>query len=115
MTPERAEHGVAVGQQLNLSRDLQSIEIEGRTVAVYVNENGRAEFYEIVGTSRNPRTFVAHDGLCLDGDFLEPDYDGLVACYHPMMGRHKTFVPHEWLDEPAILLDRLSADEGAVA
>lgn len=88
--------------------------IDADTDEIVLDESGEfSRLYRVVGASDNPRRLAVHDSpVLLDGDVVdvvyEADHDWFQV-YHHWMGEQHRYLPGEWLDEPADLLERLEA------
>lgn len=84
----------------------------GELLATRVDEDLHPKIYRVTGQTRNPRALVSADAVVVEGRLLEAYANGrTVRTQHPRAGRAERYDAEEWLDKPALTLDRLDRPE----
>ncbi|QLH82266.1 hypothetical protein [Halosimplex pelagicum] len=91
-------------------REWHSWEVAGEKLVAYDVPEGTVRLYRVVSASRNVRAFASADAALYDGSIVDTFYDeqtNTIEFIHEYAGRKGSHRPAEWLDNPALRLERL--------
>lgn len=95
----------------NYIREWHSWDVAGEQLIGYDVPEGTVRLYRVVSASRNVRAFASADAALYDGSVVDTFYDEqtkTIEFIHEYAGRKGSHRVTEWLDEPALRLERLS-------
>lgn len=89
--------------------------IKGDEYIVRDQPEETTEMYRIESSTTNVRALWTADAVLYDGEVLDPVMDdiGLISLVHDWAGTRESFLPQEWLDEPAWKLSRVPRKSNA--
>lgn len=102
--------GAGHAEQSGPPYEWHAVSIGDRTVIVRDVPEGEAECFVVSSVTRNVRSLAQADAVLYEGTVVEPYYDEKTRCVdfcHEMAASIASHLPHEFLEEPAIRLERL--------
>lgn len=107
--PQHLDQGIPV--------EWLQMEHDGTTYVVRDVPEGVAELYVVAGQSRNVRTLANCDAVLYEGNVVWTHYDHdlrSVEFVHDYAGTIGRQFVEEWLDEPAIQLEKIRSGSGDI-
>lgn len=95
-------------------REWHSWEVAGEKIIGYDVPEGTVRLYRVVSASRNVRAFASADAALYDGAVVDTFYDEqtkTIEFIHEYAGRKGSHRVTEWLDKPALRLERLPTED----